>query len=238
MANAVIIFALLGMSVLAFRHLQRTLFYPRPRAMPQAVVEDVGVLLQQFDAVLSERAPEVLAALRPGLSAEQLREIETRYGLRLTEEMRALYRWRDGSPAEANARTIDLIPGHRFVPLEEAAEARQAMRRQVSSLSLLQRLAFAVFAGHRRNWLTVLDDGCGDGYFYDSARRRRGGWFFYHFAEDRHYWFFPSVASFLAGAIECYETGIYRSGRRGAAGEDHERSFELWRRYAGSPGGS
>jgi hypothetical protein len=100
----------------------------------------------------------------------------------------------------------------------------------------VQRIAYWVFAGHRTKWLTVLDDLCGDGYFYDPSRRGSAGSFFYHFAEDRQYRIFPALSNFLTGVIECYESGIYRSGRRGRAGEDFERSFELWARYAAWPG--
>jgi len=147
--------------------------------------------------------------------------------------MRALYRWRNGSPPDA---LTQLIPGHRFVPLDHAARTRDERRVQASAGPLVERIAYLVFAGHRTNWLVVLDDLCGDGYFYDPARRHQGGNFFYHFAEDRQYRFFPSLANFLAGASECYETGIYRAGRRGSAGENYDRSFSLWQRYASFSG--
>lgn len=224
---------LLIVAGLMLRHLQRAFFYPHPRSMPEAVGESIDATLKRFEDALHQHAPDVLAALQPGLSDERIREIESRHRLRLTDDLRALYRWRNGSVPEPR---VDLIPGHWFVPLEYAAEEREARRRQVSDASLVQRIAYWVFAGHRTKWLTVLDDLCGDGYFYDPSRRRSAGSFFYHFAEDRQYRFFPALSNFLAGAIECYESGIYRSGRRGAAGEDVERSFELWARYAAWPG--
>jgi hypothetical protein len=190
-------------------------------------------MLRRFEATLEKHAPDVLATLQPGLPDEEIRAIESRYRLRLTDEMRALYGWRNGSPPEPR---VDLIPGHWFVPLDYAAEQRGGVGQELSAAPIVQRLAYWVFAGHTGTWLTVLDDLCGDGYFYDPSRRGRPGSFFYHFAEVREYRFFPSLANFLAGAIECYETGIYRSGRRGQAGEDHDRSYELWARYAGAAG--
>lgn len=233
MTTAIVILVLLVVAALALRHLQLRFFYPPPGRMPPAADDDFTRALGRFEAALAEHAPQALSALQPGLSEEQIREIESRYRLRLTDEIRALYRWRNGSPPDAR---IELIPGHRFLPLDYAAGEREEQRRQVTAAPFLQRVAYAIFAGHRTNWLTVLDDLCGDGYFYDPGRRGRAGSFFYHFAEDMHYRYFPSPASFLTGAAECYETGIYRSGRRGAAGEDHERSFALWARYASSPG--
>ena len=230
-AIALLLFMLLG--GIAVRHLARTFFYPRPAKGPAALTGDVEAALARFEAALAAHAPGVLCALRPGLADERIRAIEREYGLRLTDDLRALYRWRDGSASDDG---VDLIPGHWFVPLEEAARMRVEQRRQVAAAPFVQRAAFAIFAGHRTGWLPVLDDGAGDGYFYDPGRRRACA-LFYHFAEDRDYRFFPSLGNFLGGAAECYETGIYRVGRRGEIDEDYERSFELWPRYASSPGG-
>ena len=232
MTTAIIILILATVVAFMLRHLQRAFFYPRPRSMPDAVDEGIDAALKRFEDALRRHAPDVLAALPPGLPDERIREIESRYRLRLTDDLRALYCWRNGSTPDQRA---DLVPGHWFVPLEYAADQREGLRQQVAAQALVQRIAYWAFAGHRTKWLTVLDDRCGDGYFYDPSRRRAGGSFFYHFAEDRHYRFFPTLSNFLAGATECYESGIYRIGRRGPAGEDFERSFELWGRYAASP---
>jgi hypothetical protein len=32
--------------------------------------------------------------------------------------------------------------------------------------------------------------------------------------------------------IECYESGVYRSGSEGRTDEDFDKSMALWRRYA------
>jgi cell wall assembly regulator SMI1 len=186
--------------------------------------------LRRFEAALAAHAPDTLAALQPGLSAEQISELERRFHLRLTAEMRALYSWRNGS-SEAGA---ELVTGHRFVPLEEAAMSRLTLRSQAAGAPLIPRAAFAVFAGHRAGWLTLLDDRCGDRYFYDPGRRRRGGSFFYHFAEDSQYIYFASLRNFLVGAAECYEGGIYRVGGGRGMREDFERAFDIWSRYASS----
>ena len=70
------------------------------------------------------------------------------------------------------------------------------MRRQVTGQSIFQRIAYEVFAGHKNGWITILDDGAGDGYFYDEARRRSGGSFFYCFTEDGVYRFFRRWPTF------------------------------------------
>lgn len=228
LSTVILLVVLLLAAAAMLWHLKREFFYPRPGIMPAALDEDLDGALARFQAALAEHAPAVLEGLSPGLSDEDIRAIEDRYRLRLTGEMRAFYRWRNGSPREMPG---ELIPGKWFVPLEEAAAVREGLRQQVSEGPMAQRIAYWIFASHRNTWLQILDDRCGDGYFYDPSRRRGPGSFFYHFAEDRQYRFFPSLVNFLAGATECYEKGIYRSGRRGAAAENFERSLEVWSRY-------
>lgn len=232
LALLVVIAIVLVTGVFLLRHLVRTFFYPIPGNMPPLVEGESEVHLQRFEATLRDHTPEGLASLRPGLADDEIEQLEREYGIRLTEELAALYRWRDGAAPDAQ---FDIIPGHRFVPLGEALHERSGLRQQVAETSVVQRLAYAVFAGHRTGWLTVFDDGAGDGYFYDPARARRRGSFFYCFAEVRTYHFFPSLGNFLAGATECYETGIYRGGSRTQINEDFERAEALWSRYASSP---
>src|SRR5262249_11722112 len=108
---------------------------------------------------------------------------------------------RGSSPSWSPMRRLlrGLLPGQRFVPLAEVVAERSLIRRQSGA-------AFRVFAGHRKGWLHVLDDGAGDGYFYDPERTDAQGAFFFHFAEINHYVWFPSLRNFLSGVIECYQT--------------------------------
>jgi cell wall assembly regulator SMI1 len=216
------------LALLLARHSWRAWMYPRPRILPEVLSEDLEEALQRFEAVVAKQAPIVLDAFNLGLTENEIKDIEKKYRLRLTADLRQFYRWRNG----VNRDTIEgLIPGHRFLPLEEAAELRSTMRRDVWNASFVQWAAFRIFAGHRTGWLTLLDDGCGDGYFYDPARRRHWGSFFFHFAEINEYRFFPTLANFIAGATECYETGLYTVRRDGRMNM-HEKSIELWSRYS------
>jgi hypothetical protein len=103
-----------------------------------------------------------------------------------------------------------LIPGHRFLSLEEIVRERAAMRQQRSAESWLQRPAHAVFAGHRNSWITIMEDLAGDGYFYDPARKTSGGSFFYCFAEEGSYLYFPSFRNFIAAILDCYDSDAFR----------------------------
>ena len=209
----------------------RMFFYPRPRAFPPAATDQTTEqLLARLDAVLEQHARGVAIALRSGLSEEQINALEWKHKCALSDDLRALYRWHDGMPRDE--KTPDFIPGHRFVPLAEALELREQMTSEVRSIPLASRLILAAVAGHRLGWVHVLDDGCGDGYFYDPDRRGREGSFFYLFTEDRQYRYFRTLADFLAGVIECYESGVYRAGADGQVEEDFMKSSALWPRFA------
>ena len=200
-----------------FRSAKRDFFYPEPppaSAMPPVVKESMDELLAKLDAVLLAKAPATAAALQPGLTDGQIDQLAQQGGFVLTEEMRALYRWHNGMSAGANG-LAEFIPIHRFMPLDEAVQERAMLHQQVKNITLAQRAAYNTFAGHRHDWVGVFEDDAGAGYYYDPARRDRPGHFFYHFDEDATYEYFPSLRNFLAGVIECYETGVYHPATSG-----------------------
>ena len=168
-------------------------------------------------------------ALQPGLTGEVITDIETAGGFSLSDDLRSLYKWHNGMSADGPR---DFIPGHRFLPLDDALEEHAALHEQLRSATSLQRAFYSVTIGHRNNWLTVFGDGAGDGYFYDPERRDQEGAFFYHFAEDADYRFFPTARNFIAGVVEGFESGAYRpSDDEQYLEEDYEQTEMIWQRY-------
>ena len=205
----------------------RSFFYPKPRGLPPVVSETTEQLLARLQKMLETNAPVVARSLQPGLSDAHISDLESQGGFRLSSDLRALYRWRNGFPTNS---TIGLLPGHRFVPLDEAIAARALMRQQSS-------MAFRVFAGHRKGWLHVLDDGAGDGYFYDPERSETEGAFFFHFAEAGYYVWFPSLRNFLSGVIGCYQTQAVKvAGDGKGLDEDALRTEKIWAQLGKSTG--
>jgi len=208
--------------------IQRSFFYPKPHGMPAVVSPTTEQLLARLQTMLESNAPIVASSLQPGLTDAQIATLESQGGFRMSGDLRALYRWHNGGTND----TIGLLAGQRFVPLDEAVEARSLVAKEVASGSGVQRAAYSVFAGHRSGWIQVLDDGAGDGYFYDPKRAEAEGAFFYHFAEDSHYVWFPSVRNFLAGVIECYESRAIKVAADGKSlDEDFERTQKIWERF-------
>jgi cell wall assembly regulator SMI1 len=184
----------------------------------------------RLQSLLETNAPSVAESLQPGLSDDQISALETEGGFRLSDDLRALYRWRNGAISNS---TVGLLPGHRFVPLDEIVTTKWLWAEQSDSATAAQRAAFAVFAGHRKDWLPVLEDGAGDGYFFDPGRSEAEGSFFFHFAEVGYYVWFPSFRNFLAGVNECYESGVVRVASDGKTLEqDFEKADKIWQRLA------
>src|SRR5262249_46330237 len=155
--------------------IQRSVFYPKPRGLPPVVTQTTEQLLGRLQSVLETNAPIVARALQPGLSEAQVAELEAKGGFRLSDDLRALYRWHNGI---ATNSTGGLLAGQRFMPLDEVVRDRALMGQQAASGSAVQRAAFSFFAGYRTGWIQVLDDGAGDGYFYDPKRTDAEGAFF------------------------------------------------------------
>lgn len=206
----------------------RSFFYPKAHGLPPVVAEMTEQLLSHLQNVLETNASIVAQSLQAGLSEAHISELEAAAGLRLSQELRALYRWHNGMSTNA---TVGLLPGQRFVPFDEAVAERALTRRQLASGTLGERASYRVFAGHRKSWLRVLDDGAGDGYFYDHQRADAEGAFFCHMAEEGYYLWFPSVRNFLAGVIECYQTQAVKLGTDGKhLEEDARRTEKVWAR--------
>src|SRR5688572_10474582 len=102
--------------ILAAPSMQRSFFYPKPRGLPPVVADTTESLLARLRAILETNALMVVQALQPGLSDEKIAVLETEGGFRLSEDLRALYRWHNGVSTNT---MLGLLPGHRFTPLDE-----------------------------------------------------------------------------------------------------------------------
>ena len=224
-----IVFAAL---ILAGPSMQRSFFYPKPRNLPPVVGQTTDQLLARLQTVLEMNAAVVAQSLQPGLADAQISTLESQGGFLLSADLRAFYRWHNGMSTNS---TVGLLPGQRFLPLDEFVRGSALARQQLDSASSVQQAALAVFAGHRKGWVQVLDDGAGDGYFYDPKRTDSTGAFFHHFAEARYYVWFPSLRNFLAGVIECFETRTVKTAVDGKnLDADYDQLEKIWERLGRS----
>lgn len=208
----------------------RRCLYPRAPVLPPAVSTPMEQILAELEATLRSKAPRVLASLQAGLRDDEIAALEQQAGVRLPEELRALYRWRNGCPLPLT-QAGGPIPGHRFVPLAEVLALPSLQRRDLARATTVQRVAFWLFAGHRQRWLQLFDDGSGDGYFFDPGRKLATGAVFYCFAEDGSYLFFPSLRNLLTGVVNGYESGVFtwkEDAPEAGPAADLSRTDALW----------
>lgn len=229
LSSTVLVLALLLTLLFVGPSVQKSLFYPKPRDLPPNVSQKMGDLLSKLQATLEMNASAVSHSLQLGLTDSEISTLEARGGFHLSEDLKAFYRWHKGMPAN---KSMGLLPGHRFLPLEEAVQEHTLLNQRMSNTPLVQRAGVAIFAAHRKPWIHILDDGAGDGYFYDPERTDAQGAFFYHFAESSEYLWFPSLRNFLLGTIECYETKVIKvANDKVELEENPDQAEKIWARF-------
>lgn len=225
-ASAIVLALVLALLVVVPRA-TRSFFYPKPGKLPPTVNQTTDELLVRLQGVLEKHAPHVARSLQPGIPDERIRELETKGKFQLSEELRTMYRWHNGTSTNGAS---ELIPMAYFLPLDTVVEERNGLLAQVESGTPAQRAAFNTFAGHTKPWVSMFPDGAGDGYYFDPERNS----FFHHFAEFGSYHWFPSFKNFLAGVIECYESGaIFTTNSTNGVtlDQDFDKTETIWNRF-------
>jgi cell wall assembly regulator SMI1 len=211
----------------------RDFFYPPPPPMPAIVQQDTSGLLSKLEGILKIKAPEIHKSLQPGLSEKEIAELEKKSGTKLSDDLRALYRWHNGM---SSTNALAFFPGHDFPSLQKTIDEKLLGQQETQGLTSAQRAASAIFAGHRQTWIDIFPDGADGGYFFDPAREDKPGAFFYHFDEDMAYVYFPSFRNFLAGLTECFETGAYSTEDLGKTFSDELSTADaIWTKYGTRP---
>ncbi len=207
-----------GYALLRFGLQSLLAYYPEAGPMPPVVSESMDEALARFEAALAKHAPLSLEHLQPALSAERIAELEQEGGFQLTDEMRALYRWRNGVPPKD---LTEIIPLHNFRSLEEAAERHKEVSKSSNDPII----------GHMAVWVPVFGNPFGDGYFCDPTRSPEQGAVFECSIELGSFRFYPSLRNLLVGLAECYETGAFTMDAQGQLNDDYDKTSEILRKY-------
>ena len=214
----------------------QTFFYPLAPPMPPVVDTPMPEILGHLESVLKTNAPQILAGLQPGISADQISRLEQQYHVQIPDDIKAIYEWHDGAKRTTNS-FVDFIPIHHFVPLEDMLAEKTDEANAASTATPAQRAAYRFFAGQRDHWYCLFDDGSGNGYFFDPTRKPTEGALFCVFVEYNDFTFFPSAKNLMAGIAKCYEQGAYRV-KPGTAtlqlDEDFDQSTEIWKKFGAS----
>lgn len=91
-------------------------------------------VLAALESVLRQRHPLLLRSLGPGLTDEQIRQLESSIELRLPTEVRRLYAWKNG--LECSGPTCpEILPGYVLLPLQEAVEIYRELVKSATALA-------------------------------------------------------------------------------------------------------
>jgi cell wall assembly regulator SMI1 len=233
--GGVVIFVLFVVTVeVLVQHSYFRFFYPLAPPMPPIVDQPMPEILAHLESVLKTNAPQVLATLQPGISSNQISQIEHQYHVQIPDDIQAIYEWHDG--AFSTNYNFEFIPIHRFVPLEDMLAEKDGETKGTATATAAQRAASRVFAGYRDNWYCLFDDGSGNGYFFDPTRKPEQGAIFSVFVEDNEYTFFPSAKNLMAGVARCYEEGAYRVKPNSTPQQlqldwDIDQSMKIWKKF-------
>jgi len=210
----------------------REFLYPPAPPMPAVVSATMPDILAQLETTLKAKAPHILETLQPGLSTDEVAKLETKFNIKLPDDIKQLYQWRNG--ARPNTNTLEeFFPLYQFVPLQEMLEEREIIDKQQPT-SFVQRAATKALIGHRDSWLCLFADGAGNGYFYDPKRTVEQGSYFYHYMEDADFLFFPSMKNVMAGVARCYEKEAFKvkPGTNSVElDENYEAAEKIWTEF-------
>ncbi len=123
---------------------------------------DESRLLKALDeciAHLARLGQPVVSRLQPGLTDAEVAQIEATLPFRLTQELRAVYRWRNGIPvAEGDILgNLWFFPGFYLPPLQYARQTFEERK---------------LAKQWRRGWFPLFEDGAGDFYIVPCPQKK------------------------------------------------------------------
>lgn len=90
--------------------------------------DEVTALLEQYEQIARERGSLAIERLQPGLTSAELEQAEARYGFALSEDIKAIWSWHNGTgPAASPDTPIDIGAGWRFMDLDTSIEYAQSV---------------------------------------------------------------------------------------------------------------
>jgi cell wall assembly regulator SMI1 len=196
--------------------------------MPAVTATPMAQLLKELEIEMQAKAPDVLKSFLPGLHDFEIDRLEQLAGVKLSADIRKLYNWHNG---QRSAGSAGPIPGHRFIPLQEAVEEKNNLWRKNHDQNRARRALLNSFIKHRKTWLPIFEDVSGDGYFCDMAKNEAQGGVFYCSSETNVYVFFPSIKNLLAGVLKCYKNNIFKtvtSGNQDSLEDEYCQSRAIW----------
>ena len=177
-------------------------------------MEMLSQLLNEIEKSLQQLDHPCVDHLNPGISSQQIQELFEEIPLQPTQDLRALYTWRNGSEDSEGITLGELafFPGFYLMSLEESIQTYLELRER---------------NGWDKFWFPIFASGGGDFYAMNLAPEAQGQILgFYVFEEEGQveYW---SLKSMLATLKACYEQGIIFRNEQGYLDMDYRKHAEI-----------
>ena len=177
-------------------------------------MEMITQLLNEIEKCLQQLDHSCLDHLNPGISSQQIQELFEEIPLQPTQDLRALYTWRNGSEDSEGITLGELafFPGFYLMSLEESIQ---------TYLELRARDVWDKF------WFPIFASGGGDFYAMNLAPEAQGQILGFYVYEEEPQVEYQSLESMLQTFKECYKQGIIVQNEQGYLDMDYRKHSEI-----------
>lgn len=177
-------------------------------------METITQLLNEIEKSLQQLDHSCLVHLNLGISSQQIQELFEKIPLQPTQDLRALYTWRNGSKDCEGITLGELafFPGFYLMSLEESIQ---------TYLELRARDAWD------KSWFPIFASGGGDFYAMNLAPEAQGQILGIYVFEEEAEVEYRSLKSMLATLKACYEQGIIFRNEQGYLDMDYRKHAEI-----------
>ena len=175
---------------------------------------NITQLLDEIEKCLQQLHHSCLDHLNPGLSFQKIQELFEEIPLQPTQDLRALYTWRNGSEDSEGITLGELafFPGFYLMSLEESIQ---------TYLELRETDAWG------KSWFPIFASGGGDFYAMNLAPEAQGQILGFYVFEEEAQVEYRSLKSMLATLKACYEQGIIFRNEQGCLDMYYRKHAEI-----------
>ena len=177
-------------------------------------MEIISQLLNEIEKCLQQLDHPCLDHLNSGISSQKIQELFEEIPLQPTQDLRALYTWRNGSKDCEGITLGDLafFPGFYLMSLEESIQTYQELRKTST---------------WNQCWFPIFANGGGDFYAVNLAIEAQGEIIGYYIYEEEPQIEYNSLESMLQTFKECYKQGIIVQNEQGYLDMDYRKHAEI-----------
>ena len=175
---------------------------------------NISQLLNEIEKSLQQLDYPCVDHLNPGLSSQKTQELFEEIPLQPTQDLRALYTWRNGSKDCEGITLGELafFPGFYLMSLEESIQ---------TYLELRETDAWG------KSWFPIFASGGGDFYAMNLAPEAQGQILGFYVFEEEGQVEYRSLKSMLATLKACYEQDIIFRNEQGYLDMDYRKHAEI-----------